>query len=465
MPQVYLSRLLRYADFKSDKVWGGAVLYDEKTQLAQFVSAWGKYGATLQHKRQIVQTLNDAKYRFAEEVDSKLNKGYADHFSPPLSDLFYDLAAMPLNGTQAATPPPKAVAQPVDQACGWCQIVSSQGISPALEAARCTVCKREAIHHVIQHPHGNPTPPFCKQFSLSPTEWAKLGWNPANWFHEPKAVSAPGQSSSCLQCAVIYAAINGDKKLQAISSAYFAMHCVECNASLSAHAGGHPHWLDGGCAKVKIPAQAYELAGWPFEAPADAEIDPSHCPNCIVNKLFEIAKRHEFYDNFTCERCNDVVGMHGDTHPHRRGKACAGLRFGPGAYVFANLTPPGQSKILKPKAKRQETEDPNFKLPDLPCDCSHWLNTHATQGELLDSGIELDARACLVMTCKCEAFRRTCPECREQTRTVLRHKASCLAGLRERMMLEPATGVPIIRPRSWREQRSISHLLLPDDDF
>lgn len=88
------------------------------------------------------------------------------------------------------------------------------------------------------------------------------------------------------------------------------------------------------------------------------------------------------------------------------------------------------------------------KLLDLPCDCTHWLNVHATKA--LDPNI-----GCLVSTCNCEYYRRSCLECFEITRNQWRHSATCVTGRREKPK-QQEDQLPA------RQPRRISHLL-PDD--
>lgn len=447
--QVYLSTTLRFKAPGTDKVWGAAVIVNGSHTQARYVAAWGAYGEEISSKAQPVETLDAAVKRLSKMNAAKKAKGYVEHLYVPMTEFFdqqvVEAPAAPM--TLSFEPTPDTTT------CGYCALAPTSAQN--FWETRCSICGYQAEDHDNDHPHGSVGTSVCKQFSQTPAKWAELGWKPGaqnQQSTEPVHVAA-----RCPTCVSFEEKKKGSLNVDKL----YALACLDCDRTIGAHRRDQPHSsLDWSCKTPVFPPEAYTLMGIQQQPPqTSTTVEYSECPNCVVNTTWQdTSKMLDFYRDFTCQRCKGLVAIHAPDHPHERKGYCEGAIYPPDAYKRAGLAP----KANKPR--QAKTETPEFKLPDLPCDCSHWLNTHATHGEMLESGVELDGRACLVMTCRCEAFRRTCGECKEVTMTTLRHKATCLAGLREKMMLEP-TAVPIIRPRYWREQRKIGHLLLPDDDF
>jgi hypothetical protein len=114
------------------------------------------------------------------------------------------------------------------------------------------------------------------------------------------------------------------------------------------------------------------------------------------------------------------------------------------------------------KEKKTKPKSP-IPLPDLPCTalvCGHYLNSHATKTQTSEVG----GRICLVVTCKCEQYRRMCDECGFTSVNTWTHSSKCVTGKKE-LALATSKDKPAITPPTIyvRQPRRIMHLISDDD--
>lgn len=459
--------------------WGASLIVDSDGRF-RYVSAWGKRGEKPHHALGFPEESPAATDRFRTSRAEKLATGYTyDYDYLGLSILFDEIAkqltSMEKMEAQLIKKVPTSSSTAVyPETCGYCYFKDRPSTDPFWNAV-CTICAgAPAYEHANSHPH-NSTPGTkpCAQFSQTPDQWGALGWWPGMLKMQPKppTLSVPKpqiwtpkpDDNLCPGCIVRSPANSNNNKLK---HAFGAVMCTSCGRGLGLHNYSHPHpslpGFEGDCAFMSFPPKAYGLVGLTEAelskvAEPEAGTDPD-CPLCDVNTRTNISQsaRRSFYE-LECLDCGIDLDDHSRSHPHTWA-GCGGVQLPGIAYSKAMLKTPGRS-VPPPSAttRRGAAESKPVELPNLPCDCEHLWSYHA-------SHIELATFACLLITCHCEAYRHTCPECGEQTRREIRHKSTCLTYERSQLLAEPSGDTPARKPRHQRLPRRISHLLLNDDD-
>jgi len=237
-----------------------------------------------------------------------------------------------------------------------------------------------------------------------------------------------------------------------------ATKCAFCKTTAGHHTPKHPHWASD--------CPMFSWLPMPKELPTAQAA--SNCEFCASRSLLGPDEKADWLEQ-VC-KCGILRGLHAGMHPHGR-KGCATFALpdcelcaaqaktpeenvelmkvicqcGAKAAVHGWVHPHSQSPCKGfARLVSAEPNAPELPLADLPCDCGHWLNVHAAQGEIA-------LRSCLLITCSCEFYKRTCSECGEVTRTTWRHASSCARGKFERKGTHGKEAI--------RAPRRISHLL------
>lgn len=442
---------LAYRDATSNKIWGAALVRNPKTGLYHYVAAWGKPTGKLQSITRPVGSKWKAEKEYELQRDKKIGEGYWPEVSQHLRDILIAHAGkIQTSQEPIAAPKPKASifdtgvfvapaqtdSAPVAK-CGYCALWSDQPAQiGAFWNAICTICKEPARLHESGHPHNRTSehysPPACGQFSLTPQQWADYGWNVVFGLQKPTVASvtpsaplASGQADKCLLCFGIYHGFFGSQK----HAAFCATSCTSCGATIAQHKRAHPHDMSmADCKQATFTDEAYAILGVTpgmFDLSKAASHEQT-CPTCAVHMQSgaEADELAAALYAMRCEKCSRRIGEHVYEHPHSLFNSCSETLHPLKAYIHTGTLPTPLIDVLKDEAP-EILPAPALKLLDLPCNCEHLLSLH--HGPLV----------CLVATCKCEAYRRTCAECGETTRMTLRHTSSCMTGLRERLSAEP----------------------------
>lgn len=482
-----------YNPSQNDRRWGAAISRDGN----QFrcVSAWGPSGGKLQHKVQEPVSAGEADDRFEKTHWAKVKEGYLPNLDLALEARLQALCAEPfpkpgemtnltigdLNNiaklsqkmsASLSTGGPilvggEGLKSATSDSCGFCNVRDYGEWEKFRKLAICTLCSGVAHLHGTAHPH-RWTQRNCTQFSHTPNQWATWGWPPNSVIVKQQANKANG----CQFC--IRQATDVDRP------SLHVLPCKACGIRAGMHAGLHPHREIKGCQGFVFP-----------------NAESPECPNCILNSSqYTASQRQDIYDLYKCVRCSEVIGGHSVKHPHIEDYSdpkCPGVVFPPAAlakmglartcefcdHLKVSVKEPFWQVLCQCGLRANQHVGPKHPHPsgghhgvtcngfvrkasgvvvpevlaDLPCDCRHWLNVHATQSE--DTGSN---RFCLVSTCGCSYYRRTCEECSEVTRNAWRHLATCITGMRERLTSGDAKPLPIIG----RQPRSIADKLLDD---
>lgn len=156
-------RVLGYAHGTSDKLWAGFLLYDDKADLWQFVSAWGRRGATMiQHKRQVGTVGKwNAQHAYDLAVSRKLNDGYEDDgLTSAFIPLAQTLMTTPL-GVAQSDPKPTVVEKIIEPAppdCVFCkQLATYYKTASPNRPPDCTCGHGLLDNHMARSTGGPPT--------------------------------------------------------------------------------------------------------------------------------------------------------------------------------------------------------------------------------------------------------------------------------------------------------------------
>lgn len=309
---------------------------------------------------------------------------------------------------------------------------------------------------------------LCAQPFPNSTDKTNLTLGQINQMAKQAAQPIADTVTGCGFCAL---------KKRPSSDPWWKAPCTICSKRpWSGHAAMHPHKgayeENKYCTQFSLTPTQWTSYGyqpgkglvgsdqWVSQLPDEAVVDG--CPMCVIYNRYPYgASLREELNSESCRSCKQQLRAHGGWHPHKaEWCSCTGAVFTGVAYGLAGISMPTRMRIEEITVVKPDPIDAD--LANLPCDCEHLLSYHTAKEELLASGITLSANACLLVTCHCESYRRTCKECGELTRTRWRHKESCLTGLREKLLYGDAQ--PITKARYVRQPRQIGHLLLPDDE-
>jgi hypothetical protein len=435
-------RYLEYSGYTptgkpSHKVWAQA--WNQNGANSTYATFWGPFSGPYQHKTHTLHSA-DMAARVITECNAKLSDSYKLHaplyefrkYVEKIADQFdkleiNNLTIDQINSIAKANAQPVVALSGAEQHCNFCQVYSQHELGTVQRLAwnetKCAYCKLRAGQHTPQHPHDAGS---CPAFSWLPEPVANekptcdfcsgvksiSGSSRTQWFANSCQCGAPrvlhavlhphGRGTQCSGFSLKTAECNFCSKLNDLKGserdAWLADMCT-CAKSRGRHAGVHPHRFSPSC-------QAFSLA--------------SNCELCAAQKNDPVDNEQLMLA--ICE-CGVKAGVHGWEHPHHN-FGCSGF-----------------SRRPLPVEATAQPNAPELPLLDLPCDCGHWLNVHATPGTL---------RMCLLATCKCEFYKRTCTECGLLTRTGWRHTANCVRGKFERKGKEV---------EQTRAPRRISHLL------
>jgi len=384
---------IRYLEFKGYTP-AGAVSHKVWAQACGafgYATFWGPYNGPYQHNVKMGVLSKERE----KDASVKIQKGYAlampNHsFRTYVENMLSQLVA----------PPPELSGLTVKQINQAAKSYSQPAVALTGAEQHCKFCQVYSANA-----HGEPPRvewnktecAFCKRRAGSHSQYHPhdAGACPGfSWLPMPKELPTAQAESNCEFCK------NNLDLLNDARASWLSQPC-KCGVRRGAHASMHPH-----------QHSFHTCIG--FEL-ADCELCAAQSKEPEENT--DLMRVH-------CE-CGVKAGIHGWLHPHSRNTLCSG---------FVRIAEPITA----------EPNAPELPLLDLPCDCGHWLNVHAAPGEMT-------LRSCLLSTCSCEFYRRTCSECGEVTRTAWRHAVNCVRGKFERK--------GTTEREATRAPRRISHLL------